>query len=91
QEINSGVNQLDEVTQANAAALEEATASAQTMHHEAERLAEALTRFATSQDGAEGTMAEPVPLHPVAMRPPAPDRAAPSALPGTATGTWADH
>jgi methyl-accepting chemotaxis protein len=51
QEINTGVNQLDQVTQANAAALEEATASSQQMHHEAERLTEALGRFSIAGDG----------------------------------------
>jgi methyl-accepting chemotaxis protein len=54
QEINTGVNQLDQVTQANAAALEEATASSQQMHHEAERLAGALARFSTADGGMAG-------------------------------------
>lgn len=50
QEIDTVVNQLDQVTQANAAALEETTASSQQMHHEAERLTEALGRFSTAAD-----------------------------------------
>lgn len=52
QEIDTVVNQLDQVTQANAAALEETTASSQQMHNEAERLTEALARFSISGDTA---------------------------------------
>ncbi|MBK5927499.1 methyl-accepting chemotaxis protein, partial [Rhodobaculum claviforme] len=61
QEINSGVNQLDEVTQANAAALEQATAAAQALNEEAERLAEALARFSTDAAAAPSPA---IPLHP---------------------------
>ncbi len=93
QEINSGVNQLDEVTQANAAALEEATASAQTMHGEAERLAEALTRFATARAATPLPAAQPRPV--LAPVPAAPSPARPTPVPAAAarpvaTGTWAE-
>jgi methyl-accepting chemotaxis protein len=60
QEIDTVVNQLDQVTQANAAALEETTASSQQMHHEAERLTEALGRFSTTGDPALWGAGRPV-------------------------------
>ncbi|MBF9034432.1 HAMP domain-containing protein [Rhodobacterales bacterium HKCCE2091] len=44
-EINSGVTQLDQVTQQNAAMVEEATAASLTLREEAERLAESVGLF----------------------------------------------
>jgi methyl-accepting chemotaxis protein len=64
QEIDTVVNQLDQVTQANAAALEETTASSQQMHHEAERLTEALGRFSTTGDPALWGAGRPVEADP---------------------------
>jgi len=44
-EINIGVNQLDQVTQQNAAMVEEATASSHVLKNDAEQLQELVTRF----------------------------------------------
>ncbi|MGZ9719407.1 methyl-accepting chemotaxis protein [Rhizobium miluonense] len=44
-EVNSAVNQMDQVTQQNAAMVEEATASSMTLAQEAERLRQMITRF----------------------------------------------
>ncbi|TCM81524.1 methyl-accepting chemotaxis protein (MCP) signaling protein, partial [Rhodovulum steppense] len=44
-EINVGVTQLDQVTQQNAAMVEEATAASTTLRHEAETLQGLVARF----------------------------------------------
>ncbi|ENN88097.1 Methyl-accepting chemotaxis protein [Rhizobium freirei PRF 81] len=44
-EVNSAVNQMDQVTQQNAAMVEEATASSMTLAQEAEKLRQMITRF----------------------------------------------
>mgnify|MGYP005748576483 FL=1 len=46
-EINIGVNQLDQVTQQNAAMVEEATAASHVLKRDAERLQDLVSRFAT--------------------------------------------
>lgn len=48
-EINIGVNQLDQVTQQNAAMVEEATAASHVLKRDAERLQDLVGRFATIQ------------------------------------------
>ncbi|MGF0538060.1 methyl-accepting chemotaxis protein [Agrobacterium sp. ES01] len=45
QEINSSVNHMDQMTQQNAAMVEETTAAGQTLAHEAAQLRELLSRF----------------------------------------------
>ena len=44
-EINTGVKQLDEVTQRNAAVVVQSTTSAESLHDDAQRLAEGLSQF----------------------------------------------
>ncbi len=44
-EINTGMHELDQVTQRNAAMVEEATAAGHMLHRDAVRLAELMTRF----------------------------------------------
>lgn len=51
-EINIGVTQLDQVTQQNAAMVEESTAASHSLHQEATGLADLVNRFATSADSA---------------------------------------
>ncbi len=58
QEINAGVNELDQVAQHNAAMVEETTASSQQLSTEAQKLAEVLARFS----GIGAGSAEVVPL-----------------------------
>ncbi|SEO33531.1 methyl-accepting chemotaxis protein [Salinihabitans flavidus] len=48
EEINTSVNELDQVTQQNAAVVEETSASSENLRSEAERLASALARFKTT-------------------------------------------
>ncbi|MDT8856019.1 methyl-accepting chemotaxis protein [Paracoccaceae bacterium Fryx2] len=74
-EINIGVTQLDQVTQQNAAMVEQSTAASHALHQEATGLADLVGRFATtSGEGSSGREAEPP--HPIAapvtrLRPPA--------------------
>ena len=56
-EINIGVTQLDQVTQQNAAMVEEATAASQSLHHEATSLAEMVAKFTTLANVARGASA----------------------------------
>jgi methyl-accepting chemotaxis protein len=44
-EINVGVNQLDQVTQQNAAMVEQSTAASHSLHQEAKQLTEVVSRF----------------------------------------------
>ncbi len=48
EEINTGVNELDQVTQQNAAVVEETTAASMSLSSEAERLSKILERFSTT-------------------------------------------
>lgn len=62
-EINIGVTQLDQVTQKNAAMVEEATAASNALHHEATTLGELVSTF-TTRGGA------PAPTSVIEMRRP---------------------
>ena len=53
-EINIGVTQLDQVTQQNAAMVEEATAASHSLHQDATGLAGLVARFKTPQSTATG-------------------------------------
>lgn len=78
-EINSAVNQMDQVTQQNTAMVEETTAASVTLNDEAQTLKALVARFRTShdtQDNAEALLAATQ-----RMRAPAPARHAPSTLP----------
>jgi len=79
QEINAGVNELDQVAQHNAAMVEETTASSQQLSTEAQRLTEVLARFSGIRSGSGS--AEVLPLNvpdarPATETPPAPKLAA---------------
>lgn len=75
QQINTGVNELDQVTQQNVAVIEEATAASQQLNNEAGKLTDALSRFSTAagegdigvRAGATGTDSR------MARRPAAPE------------------
>jgi len=59
-EINTGMNQLDQVTQQNAAMVEQATAAGQLLNTDAQTLAELVARFQTAQiDPAAADPASP--------------------------------
>ena len=66
-EINSSINQMDHVTQQNAAMVEESTAASFALASEAQQLAELIQRFEI------GEVAEPVQRRPVSA-PPSPRR-----------------
>ncbi|MFC7704245.1 methyl-accepting chemotaxis protein [Plastorhodobacter daqingensis] len=88
-EINTGVNQIDVVTQQNAAVAEQSTAAASSLLHEAEQLAEALAGFRLNRAPAarRPTPAVPAPAaQPAAAPKPAPRAAAAG---GSAAG-WQD-
>ncbi|CAB3931992.1 chemotaxis protein [Achromobacter insolitus] len=73
-QVNRAVSQMDEVTQQNAALVEEAAAAAGSLQEQAERLAEAVAVFKING----GEVIE-VPAHQLAGRRPAPRVAAPMA------------
>jgi len=64
-EINIGVTQLDQVTQQNAAMVEESTAASHSLHQEATGLADLVGRFATSSQA--GRVVEMPRAEPAAM------------------------
>jgi methyl-accepting chemotaxis protein len=97
-EINIGVTQLDQVTQQNAAMVEESTAASHSLHQEASDLAGLVARFAL-RDGGRGPtgvdLARPqtAPERPAGRSRPAPARevrAKPAAGGGAARGVWQD-
>ncbi|WP_371039005.1 methyl-accepting chemotaxis protein [Rhodosalinus sp. FB01] len=83
QEINTGINQLDQVTQQNVAAIEEATASSHQLKSEAERLAAALGRFSLADMPA-------APAEPARRAAPAPAAAPPRSVRRAAAGGGGD-
>ncbi len=52
-EVNTAVNQMDQVTQQNAAMVEEATAATQTLMGETSELAQLVDRFRLGADGGQ--------------------------------------
>jgi methyl-accepting chemotaxis protein len=58
-EINIGVTQLDQVTQQNAAMVEESTAASHSLHQEASDLAGLVSRFALREGSRSQGSAEP--------------------------------
>ncbi|WP_417838289.1 methyl-accepting chemotaxis protein [Tritonibacter scottomollicae] len=66
-EINTGMNQLDQVTQQNAAMVEQATAAGQLLNSDAQTLGELVARFQTAQAthlSVEAPQDEPVEIAP---------------------------
>jgi methyl-accepting chemotaxis protein len=57
-EINTGVNQLDQVTQQNAAMVEESTAASHALNGEAEQLAALVRRFKTGDEAGPGQVVD---------------------------------
>lgn len=66
QQVNTAVNQMDQVTQQNAAMVEESTAASHSLSQEAETLAGSVSRFQIGDTAAHS--ATPVPARP-AQRP----------------------
>ena len=61
QQVNTAVNQMDQVTQQNAAMVEQATAASHTLTGEAEQLSKLISRFDLGQDGLETARTAPAP------------------------------
>jgi methyl-accepting chemotaxis protein len=78
-QVNSAVNQMDQVTQQNAAMVEESTAASHSLASEAEALAKRVAQF---QIGVDIDLARPTRERPAPVRkaPPAPSKASPSRL-----------
>jgi methyl-accepting chemotaxis protein len=68
-EVNAAVNQMDQVTQRNAAMVEETTAASHNLRKEAESLIGALSRFQVSEKGNANSYAKPVSQAPISQRP----------------------
>ncbi|MDD0817131.1 hypothetical protein PSQ39_21030, partial [Curvibacter sp. HBC28] len=78
-QVGDAVNQLDQVTQQNAALVEESAAAADSLRNQAARLAEVVSAFKL-QGGAGLSMAQPLRSpHPAAWRAPTPAPVAASA------------
>ncbi|UWQ75149.1 CHASE3 domain-containing protein [Leisingera sp. M658] len=102
-EINTGVTQLDQVTQQNAAMVEEATAAGHLLNSDAGKLSDLVARFQVAGGGTLAAASAPVSAAPAAMAPsahgsddwdleasPAPAAAAPAADGNAARDLWQD-
>jgi methyl-accepting chemotaxis protein len=83
-EVNVAVNQMDQVTQQNAAMVEQATAATQSLRNEADDLAKLVGRFKVSAStGSQGSPS----VRPAAVdRPPPPRQARRLAVAGSSSG-----
>jgi methyl-accepting chemotaxis protein len=80
-QVNSAVNQMDQVTQQNAAMVEQSTAASHSLSREAEALAQSVARFNVGgATGRAAPMHKPAPA-PAAAAAPAPAPAAPAPAP----------
>jgi methyl-accepting chemotaxis protein len=82
-EVNQAMTQMDEMTQQNAALVEQAAAAAESMQDQAQKLAEAVSIFVLTGDGNERAQARVAPPRaaPRSASAPAPARVAPSKTP----------
>jgi methyl-accepting chemotaxis protein len=81
-QVNTAITQMDQVTQQNAALVEEAAAAAASMQDQAARLAEVASSFKLGDEGRQPALAAPAARKKTALpsaRPAAPVRAAPAA------------
>ncbi|MFC5372075.1 methyl-accepting chemotaxis protein [Brevundimonas faecalis] len=62
QQVNTAVNQMDQVTQQNAAMVEESTAASHSLAQEADVLAASVSRFRTAQERTSGHVPAPTPV-----------------------------
>ncbi len=69
-QVNTAVNQMDQVTQQNAAMVEQATAAATSLKTEANHLVELVGRFETGARSPAAQTARPTPARPAPARPP---------------------
>ncbi|WP_160115984.1 methyl-accepting chemotaxis protein [Candidatus Halocynthiibacter alkanivorans] len=92
-EINASVNQLDQVTQQNAAMFEETTAASHSLTREAETLNSTMAKFDIGSGATQQPVAAPVPLRQPVATAAAPAKVvnAPAApAPNNDAGSWED-
>ena len=77
-QVNTAITQMDQVTQQNAALVEEAAAAAASMQEQAERLADVASSFKLDDDGARQSLSAAPAARKIAVK--APVRPAPAAL-----------
>jgi methyl-accepting chemotaxis protein len=94
-EINSAVNQMDQVTQQNAAMVEETTAASMALNEEAQVLKSLVARFRAGNGGGSAAMSAPAaqPQRTAYRAPAAPQRSAPAhrAMPQVSGNTALAH
>ncbi|MBB4953238.1 methyl-accepting chemotaxis protein [Agrobacterium vitis] len=73
-EINSAVGQMDQVTQQNAAMVEETNAASHTLASDAENLGRLVSQFKVDGTGRESTVNKPMPAKPASTPKPSPAR-----------------
>ncbi|GJI91453.1 methyl-accepting chemotaxis protein [Duganella hordei] len=71
-QVNTAITQMDQVTQQNAALVEEAAAAAASMQDQAARLAEVASSFKLGNEGRQPTLAAPAARAKAALAPPRP-------------------
>jgi methyl-accepting chemotaxis protein len=74
EQVNTAITQMDEVTQQNAALVEEAAAAAESMEEQAGNLAQAVSIFKMSQQAGRAAVSRPAASKPAGL--PAPRKAA---------------
>ena len=83
-QVNTAVNHLDQMTQQNAALVEQSAAAAQSMKDQAQHLAQVLATFRTDEGGlapaVQLTPLQPARLRPVPKKPALPNRRSPVRL-----------
>ena len=70
-QVNTAINQMDQVTQQNAALVEEAAAAAASMQEQAERLADVASSFKLDQEETRQPLAAPPAARKIAVKAPA--------------------
>ena len=88
-QVNTAITQMDQVTQQNAALVEEAAAAAASMQEQAERLADVASSFKLDQDSIRQSLAAPAAARKLAVAParpvPAPKKPAARLAPSSAS------
>jgi methyl-accepting chemotaxis protein len=90
-QVNTAITQMDQVTQQNAALVEEAAAAAASMQEQAERLADVASSFRLGEDDVRQSLAAPAAVRKIAVKAapvrPAPSMRKPAARPALASAS----
>ena len=94
-QVNDAITQMDQVTQQNAALVEEAAAAAASMQEQAERLADVASSFRLGEDDVRQSLAAPAAVRKIAVKAapmrPAPAVKKPAARPALAPASAGGH